>query len=156
MQIPEMSQCSRKVFVLCDFPPLCFLGKPSVWGSRPWSSPTPSPSSSSSSIISWLRGGVLFPYQPPWRPDPRLGWEDLWRSPWWLHLGGLIDCLHSLSPLSPRAPGKEAALHFFSVVSHLGFYPLLSVSQSVRSLVPHRFFSYFLEEKKKNPLLISH
>lgn len=57
------------------------------------------------------------------------------------------DCLHSLSPLSPRAPGKEAAVHFFSVVSHLGFYPLLSVSQSVRSLVPHRFFSYFLEKK---------
>lgn len=130
MQIPEMSQYSRKVFVLCDLPPLCFLGKPSVWGSRPWSSPTPSPSSSSSSIISWLRGGVLFPYQPPRRPDPRLGWEDLWGSPWWLHLGGLMTA-STAYPLFLQEPRERKLLFISSQLFPIWVSTLfcLSVSQ---------------------------
>lgn len=128
---------------------LRFLGKPSVWGSRPWSSPTPSPSSfssapplPSSSTVSWLLGGVLFPYQPPWRPAPRLRWEVLWRPSWWPD-----DCLCSLSTLSPRATGKKSCRSFLPSRFPRGLLPP-SVRLSVRELVPLKFFSFFLEEKK--------
>lgn len=134
---------------------LRFLGKPSVWGSRPWSSPTPSPSSfssapplPSSSTVSWLLGGVLFPYQPPWRPAPRLRWEVLWRPSWWPD-----DCLCSLSTLSPRATGKKK-LPFISSQS-LSTWASSPFCPSVSSRVGSSQILQFFSRGKKALLLIS-
>lgn len=143
MQIPETSMANYFYFVTFH---LWFLGKPSVWGSRPWSGPTPSPSSfsplsslPSSSTISWLLGGVLFPYQPPWRPDPRPRWEVLWRSSWWSD-----DCLYSLSPLSPRRQEKESCCSFLPSCFPSGLLPSSSslVSQWFGSSQILHFFSW--------------
>lgn len=129
---------------------LCFLGKPSVWGSRPWSGPTPSPFSSSPSPAPPppAPGFLLVCYSHTRLPGDLIpGWDGrVCDGP----PGGLMIA-STASPLFLQEP-RERKLLFIS--SHL--FPIWASSLFCQSEI--RFLSnssaFLLREKKEALRLI--